>query len=69
MPRRSKGETLTDLVRVQLVRRRIKYYELADAMQVSYNTLNRWMRRGLTDEEYTRARRAMREIEGGPPRD
>lgn len=64
MPKKSKGATLTDLVRVQLVRRRIKYYELADAMQVSYNTLNRWMRRGLTDEEYTRARQAMREIEG-----
>lgn len=64
MPRRSKGETLTDLVRVQLVRRRIKYYELAAGMGISYNTLCRWMRRGLTDEEYTRARQAMREIEG-----
>ena len=64
MPKKSKGATLTDLVRVQLVRKGIRYYQLADGMGISYNTLCRWMRRGLTDEEYTRARQAMREIEG-----
>jgi len=65
MPGIEKRKVLSDLIRRQLFDRRIRYYELADALGVHYNTLNRWIRSGLTDERYTRIRQAIRELEGG----
>ena len=52
-------------VRIILATEGVKYYELGDALGVSYNTLNRWLRSGLTAERYTRIMEALATMRGG----
>lgn len=52
-------------VRIILATEGIRYYCLADALGVSYNTVNRWLRSGLTEERYTRILEALATLRGG----
>ena len=52
-------------VRIILATEGIKYYCLADTLGVSYNTVNRWLRSGLTEERYTRIMEALATLRGG----
>ncbi len=56
-------------VRVILATEGIRYYKLADALGVSYATVNRWMRSGLTEEKYDKIMAALATLRGGGPID
>jgi len=51
-------------IRAYVAEHRIKYYELADALEVSYNTLNRWLRCGLTEDRFLKIQDAIVDMEG-----
>lgn len=61
----TKKEDRAKQVRIILAAEGIRYYELADALGVSYNTFNRWLRSGLTEGRYNRVMEALETMRKG----
>ena len=69
MPRKTKHMELTDKIRMRLKENGLRFYEVADELEVAENTLRRWLRCGCDEDHYTRVMSAIDAmVSGGGPR-
>lgn len=60
----SENKSRTQRIRVAIASSGIRYYALADKLGVSYNSLNRWLRSGVTEERFKRIMDAIHDLTG-----
>ena len=52
-----------EIIREKVYRKRLHFYEVAAFAGVSYATVNRWLRAGISEERFERLNRAIDDLD------
>lgn len=65
MPRKTKYMELTDKIRQRVKENGLRYYEVADELEIAEITFHRWIRCGCDEDHYIRVMSAIDALVSG----